>query len=219
MCGMRVPLPFVAVLTLWVALVACHAGPRNYENENDRLRAQVLDLTDQVRTLNAQVDSLNTALAAAEQRQGVSLPEGLHVPRATDLDVSSTSCIILEQGKPTARLYLRTLDARRRFVQTIAEVRLTITATRPGADPVTLATQSFDPHHFDAAYRQGLTGVHYTLLCPLQRLPDPGESVTAAIALHDLQTGLTLQTQTPLRYVPAEPRAADAEEESVPVHH
>lgn len=205
MCVMRSSFVLAAVLVLSAALSACHVGPRNYENENDRLRAEVLDLTTQIRDLRAQVEALDNALTAAEQRRDPTLPAGVHRPQLAALVVARASCIILEQNQPTARLYLRTLDARQRFTQTLAEAQLTITATRPGAQAVTLATHTFDATQFDAAYRSSVAGTHYTLLCGLKRLPESVETVTASLAVRDLETGLTLHTQTPLRYVPVEP--------------
>jgi outer membrane murein-binding lipoprotein Lpp len=209
MCVMRSSFSLVAALALSAALSACHMGPRNYENENDRLRAEVLDLTTQVRDLSAQVEALDNALTAAEQRRDPTLPAGVHRPQLAAIVVGRTSCIILEQDQPTARLYLRTLDARQRFTQTIAEAQLTITATRPGAQAVTLATHTFDARQFDAAYRSSFAGTHYTLLCPVKRLPESVETVTAVLAVRDLETGLTLHTQTPLRYAPAESPAPE----------
>ncbi len=182
---------------LWLVLPACTAGPRDDENENDRLRAKVMALGAERDALRTEVAALDQTLEAAEQRGQVNLPEGVRRPVCARIEIGRFSAFAEVDDQPAARIYLRTLDTKGRFVQTVGEVRITIAAAAPGQDAVTLGKAMFTAGELDEAYRSGLAGTHYTLIVPLDR-PPTDAPITAAVAMRDLQTGATLHTQAPL---------------------
>ena len=203
----------VAYLTVWVLAgvvwlgpAGC-GGPRNYLNDNDRLRAANAQLRDQVESLTQRVQQLEQSLIDAQREATAAagpLPEDVAVPVCTHLEIGRFSGAADTNGDgadDAVRIYLRTLDTQSRFVQTIAEVRVTIAAIPPGEEAVTVGTIAFEPVQFDAAYRSGMTGTHYTLLCPLnQAVPEGMDSVTARLSLHDLRTGRTLRVESPIAW-------------------
>jgi len=189
--------------------LGCGATGGKVAQENDRLRAENLQLTQQVEALQQRVAAQTTEIELLKQqaaeRAGVEpLPEGLRSPVCTSIEIDGTSGGVdtNEDGVDDAvRLYLRTLDARRRFVQTIARVKVTIAATPPGGEAVTLATETIDAPALDAAYRAGLGGTHYTLIVPVTTAPpDAVSQVSVSIQLDDLVTGATHTTQKLLRW-------------------
>lgn len=195
-------LPLLAAIVLALILPAC-SGPRNFENENDRLRAENLDLTDRVASLTDRVAGLEEQVEIEQQRAGSDLPEGITRPAAVSVKIGGYSGGTDTDGDgddDALRLYLTTHDARGRFIQTLAEVKVTAAALPPGEDARTVAAAEFDAETFDAAYRSGFTGTHYTLTVPVTDPAPPGtDHLTVRVAVKDVTTG---RTHTAERSVP-----------------
>jgi len=187
-------------ISLMALLVACSAGPRNYENDNDRLRRENLELTDQSAALQKRIEGLETSLAAAERgHQPAALPKGLHRPLCTRIEIDRFSTF-LDQDKDGAidhlRLYLKTFDQQGRFIPTVGSLKVSVVAAPPGKPAATLATANFDAATFDAAYHSGFGGTHYTLMVPMDKAPPEGlTALTISVELRDLVAGRTLQAQ------------------------
>ncbi len=184
-----------------MSMVGCSVGPRNFENENDRLRRENLVLKRQAEQLSTEVEALDTALAAAERRNAAgpaSLPEGVRRPVPATLKLGRFSGPVDQDENGQAdllRLYLLTLDTQDRFVQTIGRVQISASVVAAGQPARTILTTRIDAADLDAAYRSGPAGTHYTLelpvpdgvSCPMDR------PLHLAIELDDLIHGHQLQ--------------------------
>ena len=180
-----------------VFLFGCSAGPKNFENENDRLRAENMKLTEQVSALTARVDGLSKQLDARQKAAGVELPDGLHAPTCTSITIGRYTG--RADDKDVVRVYLTTLDAQQRFVQTIGQATIQIVAIPADGNPVTVSQASYSPKQFDAAYRSGFMGTHYTLEAPLPtNVPEGVSQLTLKVTLKDVLTGLTLEAEKTL---------------------
>ena len=131
------------------------------------------------------------------------LPEGLHPPTCVRIELDSyTGPLDTDRdGRPDAvRLYMVSLDAQGRFVPTVGTLKVTLTTARPGAEAVTLATQTYEPKVYNAAYRSGITGAHYTvtLPIPLDKVPEGTQTLTLRVGLTDALTGGFHETQKPI---------------------
>ncbi|MBI1367786.1 MAG: hypothetical protein GC162_03940 [Planctomycetes bacterium] len=167
----------------------CSSGPRNFENDNDRLRKENTALTEKVAQLSDHVAGLEKQLQAEQSRRGVKLPESLVIPACTKITIDRYSGRVDD----ALRLYLSTLDAKGRFVQTIGRVSISVVAIEAGKEATVLGSTTIEAKDFDAAYRAGLTGTHYTLMCRVPgKLPEGVTEVTVKVTLDDLVTGQSL---------------------------
>ncbi len=180
--------------TLFI-LTAC-AGPRNYLNDNDRLRAEVMTLTEQRDALQTEVAALDKALEAEQRKHHANLPAGARIPVVARIELGKHSSLVRVEDTNIARLYLRTLDTKGRFTQIVGRAKVTIIATVSGEDGITLGTASIDETSLDAAYRSGLTGTHYTLTCPISDMPIPSIAfIHAMVTVEDLLHATSHKTQ------------------------
>ena len=186
-------------------LAACSPGPRNFENENDRLRRRVLQLEKANDELTTKARRLETALAAEQgEDRPDALPDDVPLPRPAGLEIGRFSGGVDtdDDGVDDAvRLYLRPVDPRGRFVQVVGRARISVVRIPPGGEAVTVGRCEIDPGSLDAAYRSGIAGTHYTLVCPVTGdVPDHAIELTVKVGLTDLQTGANLETQQPVRF-------------------
>jgi hypothetical protein len=191
----------VGVCASVVFLSGC--GARNFENINDELRAERMQLQREVNRLQQQLqlreDELRAARAQMDQSPAI---EGAEAPRLSRITADRLSGAIDRNGDGSddaVRLYLRTLDGRGRFMPTSGRAIVQIVAIRPGEAPRVLAEQTFDPATFDAAYRSGFTGTHYSLEVPLpDDLPSGRHEATARVTFTEGATGVEHDTQRPI---------------------
>lgn len=173
------PLALAALL-----LVGC--GPRNFQNANDELRAQRLELRQRVATLEEDLQQrLGEIEALRAQVEGPSaqLPgarppvfAAVKLGRYTGpVDVDG------EGGDDLIRLYVKTLDQQGRMLPVAARAVVQAVHLRPDAEPVLYAERTWEPDAFDAAYRTGFTGTHYTLELPLD--DDAPDELTVKITV------------------------------------
>lgn len=201
---------FVTNLAMCLALlwlVGCTSGPRNFANENDRLRRENVELRDTVAELRDQTANLEYALAIERRRPDsprANVPEGVQPPLVTRITVGRFSGGFDtddDNADDAIRLYLNTLDARNRFVPTVGTVSATVLAIPPGEEAVTVATHEFDAQQLEDAYRSGFGGTHYTLVVPIeQTVPEGLTSLLVRIRLTDLLTGETHETEATVRW-------------------
>jgi hypothetical protein len=98
------------------------------------------------------------------------------------------------------RVYVKTLDGKLRFVQTVGELRVTAAVIEPGSDAATVAMRTLTAAEFDAAYRSGVTGTHYTIELPLgDAAPRGTESLTVRVALTDASNGRIHEAERAVR--------------------
>lgn len=206
------------VVALACVLGGCHSGPKNFENENDTLRAQVMDLQDKVTSLEAElgeakgkINELQEVLAGTGEGPAKEVLEAL--PRCAGIEIGRLSGPIDKDGEPgypeSIEVYVRPYDGRQRFVQVVGamtvEVRYLPASAAGGADDETLEAGvkggsatgvllgrvRLDPSGLREAYRSGFMGTHYTVAItpPADVRVSDGAIVLSAVLL-DRVTGL-----------------------------
>jgi hypothetical protein len=205
-----------------IAAPGCTRGPRNFENENDRLRRLTSQLRDRVDSLSQRVESLKKELAAARRAAAAEGPENVRRPTVRRIELRGYSGgIDTNEDRPddALRLYLRTLDDRNRFVQALGEVEVTAAVIPPGEEARTVATASFGPKELDDAYRSGFGGAHYTLIVPVdeQKVPPETDELTVRVRFRNLLTDERLNTERTVRWSgPGEDQTAPPPAEQQP---
>jgi hypothetical protein len=206
------------VLVLCAVAPGCHSGPKNFDNENDSLRAQVLDLQDQVTGLEAElseskakINELQEVLAGTGDAPAKEVLEAL--PRCAGIEIDRFSGPVDKDGEPgypeSIDVYVSPYDGRQRFVQVVGaltvEARYLPASTAGGADDkaleagvqsggaagVLLGKVTLDPRDLREAYRSGFMGTHYTVQItpPADVRISDGAIVLSAVLL-DRVTGL-----------------------------
>lgn len=191
----------VAVVSLMIAtLSACSGTGRAgaFANENDDLRRDRMELQEQVDQLQrdmalrvAEIDKLKQQLGTQGTIAGADVPHvvALKFGRYTGgVDTSG------DDTDDVVRIYLQTLDQNGRSIPVAGKVTAQLVAIPNEGEPRVVTSREFSPAELDAAYRQGLTGTHYTLEIAL---PDnaPRESLIGKVTLVDSASGATLAFQ------------------------
>lgn len=197
-------LPLLAAVAA-AALTGCTQGPRDFENENDRLRRRVLELENEVESLRAERSELRAKLAEAQRTPGGVAPEALEaLPRVAGINIDRLSGPddTDRDGAPDRIVvYVKPYDARQRFLQIAGELAVDAFALPPGAgaEPQRIASITLSPDELRDAYRYDFTGQYYSAAIPLDgaRIPE-GASVLLRAAFDDAVTG---QTHTAERIV------------------
>lgn len=197
----------LTMLTLTAGIVGCSSGPRNFVNENDRLRRENLELRETVADLEQRTQSLEQAVAIERSRSDsplADLPPSIDPPMVTRIHLGRFSGGIDTDGDradDAVRLYLNTLDARDRFVPAVGRVQVTVAAVPAGEDAITVARAEFDAEQVQQAYRSGLAGTHYTLVVPVEEaVPPELDTVVARVRFEDLLTGAEHETEATVRW-------------------
>jgi hypothetical protein len=200
-------------LGLWLVcgllLVApgCGSSGKRASVENDRLRADNLQLQREIEQLHGTVKAKADQLQALESSTTPPADPGAQIPQVTFVKFGRYCTAIDENGDEhddLIRLYVITLDQSKRYIPVAGNVVAQVDHLVPGKDPVKLATRTFDAKAFDAAYRSNITGIHYTLDIPLPKgdaIKDVTQ-VTVSLLLTDLQHGTTFNEQIVLPIKP-----------------
>jgi len=175
-------------------LPACSRGPRNFTNENDRLRAQNLELERSVAQLEDALARREGELDALRQQQEDARPlPGVTPPTLAQLKLDRYSGPVDtdEDGvDDLVRVYVKPLDQDGRVIPVVGVATLTLVAITDDAEPVQLAQQRFDADAVRGAYRSGLAGTHYTLELALPADASAGPSTLAVrLTFIDAATG------------------------------
>jgi hypothetical protein len=193
----------LGALALMVVLGGC--GPRNYLNENDKLRRQNLTLKREVDQLkqklerrSGQIQVLQKRVAGPAQTQPL-----LDAPMLSQIELGQYSGPIDADGDgrdDTLRMYVRTLDQQGRMLPVAAEVNVKIVHIPEKGEPRDLAGKTYDAKAFDNAYRSAFTGEHYTFEVKLpDPLPENVDEVTTKVTLHHLTSDATFSKQAAYR--------------------
>lgn len=183
-----------------VALVftSCRSGPKNFDNENDALRREILELKTQVQTLQGERDEAQATLAQAQRLSwdGNDLAAEVRqaIPHCVRMDIglfSGPADADDQPGFDVVDVYLLPRDGRGRFVQIVGTVSITVDLLPPaGAPPRRVAQLTLAAHELREAYRSGFTGTHYTSRLALDQPIPPGSGALAISAsFNDALTG------------------------------
>ncbi|WP_428387469.1 hypothetical protein [Mucisphaera sp.] len=165
--------------------------------ENNNLRRERAENQDTIARLTEQLRQTEAEAAALRQQLGrTSAVDNATTPVLTEITLGRLSGPIdtNADGNPdTLRLYASPRDDRGRFRAISGKASLTVTAATPGDNPRFLASRDYNPNEFDAAYRSGFTGHHYTFELPLD--PAQATHATATLTVTDAESGIELTTQ------------------------
>lgn len=196
------------LLALLASLPGCRvmvAGERSVAEENDRLRESNLRLQRQVDELTQQVE-LRRGEAAALREQLVREDDepdpalaGAESPVLSKLAIGRHSGAVDSDGDgrdDLIRIYLRPLDQRGRLLPVAGRATLRAVDLAGEGEPATVAERAYEPAQFDAAWRSGMTGTHYTLELALpETLPAGEHELTVRVALLEARSGARFSTQ------------------------
>ena len=184
---------WLAVAALCCVCAGCGGGGE-FLNENDALRRERMELTERVAELEQQTQGLRAELAAARAANEAEWPDGVAKPICASVEIGGLSGGVDRDGDgvdDVVRVYLRPLDGRGRFVQTVGALGVTVVRIEPGEVAETVAAIHLDAAAFDAAYRSGVTGTHYSVEVPIGGNGAAGSgSLTVRVGLTDAANGL-----------------------------
>jgi hypothetical protein len=159
------------MLVLLSVLSAGGCGPKNYANENDSLRAQVLDQQREIEALTLRNAELTAELAAAGAApDGVSEEVHTNTPRVAKIAVGRWSEARDADGDGViemAIVYVEPSDGRGRFLQIVGDLAVHIALLPADQDAITIGRVELSPTEVRDAYRSGVGGAHYTLDVPI----------------------------------------------------
>jgi len=196
------PWPWAAVVVVILTASGCSSGKR-VAAENDRLRAEAIDLTVKVTELENRNQELvaQLKLASAGEPQPSADPEVLaNTPVVTSLKLGKLSHVIDENQDGTPEkliLYVEPFDGRGRFTQMVGSIAVTAAMLPIEGASVTIGQGRFTPTQVRDAYRSSMMGTHYTFEVPIQvTLPpaEKGKPAPTATVRVELSDGLTGQT-------------------------
>ncbi|GAB4194228.1 MAG: hypothetical protein Kow00105_08410 [Phycisphaeraceae bacterium] len=169
-------------------------GPKNFVNENDRLREENLKLARQVEELNKQLElrlgEIESLRAEAARERAIKEADP---PILSGLEFSRYTAALDTDGDgrdDLVRIYLTPLDQKGRLLPVAGRLKLQAVAIPDDAPPALLASRTYEPDEFDAAYRANFTGYHYTVELPLPESMDPTlTSITVKASFTEALTG------------------------------
>ncbi len=187
--------PLIILTAALLTLPACR-GPRNFTNENDRLREQNFVLQESVQSLEAALARKDAELTTVrEQLDGARPLPGIAAPRLTTVALDRYCGPVDTDGDgrdDVVRLYLKTLDQHGRTLPIEGKAEAKLVLLGDGEDePTTLVGKRYDAEQLRAHYRSGFTGTHYTFELPLDTAPTGSSTIAARVTLTDAATGVT----------------------------
>ncbi len=191
---------YPALLSAFCLVLLPGCGPKNFVNENDKLREENLKLQQQVDELNEQMElRLGEIEALRAQAQGERAIKGAEPPVLAKIEFARYSGAVDtdDDGQDDlVRVYLKPLDHQGRLLPVAGRVKLQAAALLEDTPPALLAERTYEPEEFDSAYRSNFTGSHYTLELSLPESLDPAvTSATVKATLTEALTGHTLSTE------------------------
>jgi hypothetical protein len=194
-----------AAMVAPLALAACRAGPKNFDNENDALRRELQEMRAQSERLRNENAELKAKLSeAARVRDGATGPGAdvvAAMPRCAGIEVGSRSGWTADGDGVEA--LIETFDARKRFVQvagtlTVDVTRLPAAGTEGKAE--TLGTLRLGPAELREAYRSSFMGTHYAAVVPVGAGAKGGAgTIVLRAVLQDGVTGATFDATRVLK--------------------
>jgi hypothetical protein len=162
-------LPLItAAMTLAIA-AGCGSAKR-VSSENDRLRAQVLDLQDENRSLASQVEELQGQFDRATGESSVPRAVLAATPHVASLSIDSLSHTVDTDDDgyaDTLTVYVSPSDGLGRLVQLVGDLSIHVALLPPDGDAVTMGRVSLGPQELRDAYHSTWLGTHYTVAVPI----------------------------------------------------
>jgi hypothetical protein len=175
--------------------VVSGCGQRRFSNENDVLRARVLELEKEAAALEKRIIELEAELAAqAIPPDGQSMEITANTPHVAAISIDRLSHIRDDDkdGTPdTLIVYVKPADGRGRFVQLVGRLHLHAALLPMREESQTIALLELSPGEVRDAYRSSFTGTHYTIEAPLALPADAAASAECDVCItyEDGRTG------------------------------
>jgi hypothetical protein len=182
-------------------LLIAGCGPKNFENENDKLRRANMELKREIEQMRDKLDRQSGRIQTLQSRlAGPSQTQPLRdAPTLSQIKLGRYSGSIDNDGDgtdDTVRLYVRTLDQRGRMLPVAAKAKIQVVHIPEEGEPRRLASKNYNGKAFDEAYRSSFTGEHYTLEVKLpDSVPETVDEVTVKVTLEHLSSGATFSKQ------------------------
>ena len=188
---------FCLLLVMMAVLVGC-GSQRSFSHENDKLRAERLELNQAIDTLQEQLALREGELRAMrEQLEAGGEPvDGVEPPRLAGIVLGAYSGPIDLDGDQkfdALRVYVRPVDQHGRQITAEGSAQVRLIVVPATGQPQTVLDQAYDTEAFHDAYRDGVTGTHYTLAAELPA--DLPAEATLHVTLTDAVTGLRFVAQ------------------------
>ncbi|MEM9084026.1 MAG: hypothetical protein AAGB34_10565 [Planctomycetota bacterium] len=164
----------MAVAALF-ALVGCTA---NFENENDRLRSELLTAEGRIGELEGELSELRSQfkiVSHAGEGGSLTAEEIEATPRVVGLEISRFSKI--EDG--VATIWIVPRDGRGRFVQMVGELTVSMIEMSDGRHRE-LGVKQLSASEVRDAYRSGFAGTHYFIEFPVEGVRSSGNVIAIA---------------------------------------
>jgi len=193
----------VVLVAFGLALVGC--GPKNYLNENDKLRKQNMALKREIDELKEKLERQTGQLKNLETR--------LKGPAATQAEANTPIFSQITLGRYSGpidtdgddvhdklRLYVQTLDQKGRMLPVAAKASVKLVHIPDEGEPRALVSKTYDADAFSDAYRSSFTGQHYTLETDLPApVPEHIEQVTVKVTVSHLDSNVSFSKQQTYR--------------------
>ncbi|HVP72364.1 MAG TPA: hypothetical protein VMS30_01410 [Phycisphaerales bacterium] len=165
----------ILLASLW--LCGCGVSNSVVATENDRLRAQVMELEKQVKTLESRNSELQTQIEA-QARVPSSIPREIaeNTPHVTGVSINRLSQARDSDGDgrlDSIILYLEPADGLGRFLQIVGSVSMHAAILPPNGPAKTIGQKTLGPAELRDAYRSAFTGQYYSLILPIEPPPAP----------------------------------------------
>lgn len=188
---------YPVILSALVCLILAGCGPKNFVNENDKLREENLRLRQEVDQLNGQMElRLGEIETLRAQAQGERAIKDADPPVLAKIEFAKFTGAVDtdDDGRDDlVRVYLTPLDQHGRMLPVAGRLKIQAVAILDDAPPTLLASRTYEPDEFDAAYRANFTGYHYTIKLPLPDSLDPKvTSTTVKVSFTEALTGAEL---------------------------
>jgi len=181
----------LACVLVSLMLPGCGASSGKLSAQNDELRQSNLELERALDDLNQQLALREQELAAIRAAEGGGPVDGVEAPRLAGIELDRLTGVLPAAGDAPGgrelRVYLRPVDQDGRVMTVVGTARVRLIHTPADGEPTTLLDTAYDADALHAAYRDSITGVHYTLKATLP--DDAPASSTLHVTLTDAATG------------------------------
>ncbi len=192
--------------TLAAVFTAGCGSFKKVSEENDRLRARLIEVEDENRELAGRGAELEGQL----QRLTRDLPIPQEVrdatPHVADISIASVSHATDTDGdgRPdTLTVYVESMDGRGRFVQMVGELSVHAATLPADGDAITLGRVTLGPRELRDAYRSTFLGTHYTVNVPITIAPGATQTqCTVKVEFVDGHDGRSVTGQLPVDLEP-----------------
>jgi hypothetical protein len=164
---------FRLLSAIWIiaVVIVSGCGHRRFANENDVLRARVLELEMETAAMKKRNTELEAELAAMTAPPASLSPEiAAATPHVTGITIGRLSHLCDDDGDGAPDkliVYVIPADGRGRFIQLVGQLSLEAALLPTDDEPRTIARAKLSPGEVRDAYRSSFTGTHYTIEAPV----------------------------------------------------